>query len=439
MKVDRSKAPETRGFDSLKIPAEEVEVLENGVTLHVIADTSLPATRVTTMWNYGFDMSNAFGQGSSAAANFATQMMREGTKKLTGTEIADKVEFSGAMLAPRTHDHYSSLDLTGLSESIPELLDIIRDAYCGSIFPQAPFEALKRQAVTTREIELSKVGVRAGDAIFTLMAGKKHPYVKTDRPEDIEGCGVGQAMQAYADGTRHTELHVFAGGFVDADMKARIKDYALGLRETRLTNPLKLDIVPFQPEPAQEIHIPQPTALQTAVAIGLPTIGRDHPDYIRLRCAVIALGGYFGSRLMTNIREEKGLTYSISAGLNGLREGAFMSVKAHCPNDKAGKVIEEIRKETELLGASPMGDEELMRLKRFLISTLATILDSPFSIAGHYQNRYLVGTPENYFRQQFEQINSLNANDIMAMASKYLKPGQFRIATCGKEERQALF
>lgn len=439
MTVDRSKAPATRPFEHLELPQEETEQLENGVTLHTVADTTLPATRITTMWNYGFDMSNAFGLGCSAAASFATQMMREGTSTRSGAEIADTVEFNGAMLTPRAHDHYSSVDLTGLSESIPELLDLAGDTFRNSVFPEAAYEALKRQAVTTKEVELSKVGVRTGDAIFRMMAGENHPYLKTDTPEDIEKCGLEQAREAYADGTRRTELHVFAGGFIDNDMRSRIKDYCLGLRETKPDSLLRLETVPFMPEPACQIHIDQPTALQTAVAIGMPTIGREHPDYIRLRCAVIALGGYFGSRLMTNIREEKGLTYSISAGLNGMREGAFMLVKAHCPNDKARKVIEEIRNETELLGTTRMGDDELTRLKRFLISNLATILDSPFSIIGHYQNRYLVGTPEDYFDQQFDQINSLTADDIMSMASKYLKCNEFRIATCGPEEPQALF
>jgi predicted Zn-dependent peptidase len=209
-----------------------------------------------------------------------------------------------------------------------------------------------------------------------------------------------------------------------------VRNFGHSLR-AQLSDPFNFEIVKMAPEAAQWKRIEVPGTLQNSLSASIPTISRDHADYINLRLTIIALGGYFGSRLMSNIREEKGLTYGISASLLGMREGAHAQINAQYATGNSQRVIDEVRHELQVLATQPMPDDELTRLKRFIMSNLASTLDSPFSIVDYYQNQVLVGTPNDYFDAQFKCINSLSAETIMRMASQYLNPDDMRIVTAG--------
>jgi predicted Zn-dependent peptidase len=164
-----------------------------------------------------------------------------------------------------------------------------------------------------------------------------------------------------------------------------------------------------------------------------PTIPRSHKDYIPLRIAVMALGGYFGSRLMTSIREEKGLTYGISAALEGSHEAANITINAQCDPAYVDEVISQTFAEIERLANEPMPREELEALIQYLSSALAVTLDSPLSIADHYITQLTVGTPPDYFEQQFNVLGAITPATIAEMTSKYIKPELFATFVAGRE------
>ena len=136
----------------------------------------------------------------------------------------------------------------------------------------------------------------------------------------------------------------------------------------------------------------------------------------------MALGGYFGSRLVANIREEKGLTYGITASLNGSPEGSYVEISAMCDKKYAGQVLDEVASELKLLATDPPRGAEIERLKLSATTSLAEMLDTPFSRMGYYMTQVLVGTPDNYFEEQCRQIRLLTSDSIAEMASRYLDP-----------------
>lgn len=182
-----------------------------------------------------------------------------------------------------------------------------------------------------------------------------------------------------------------------------------------------------------------PEALQSAVCISIPTIGRSDPDYIDLRLAMMALGGYFGSRLMTNIREEKGLTYGISGALLGYREGGVASIDSQTDPRNVKQLVSETIKELELLRTVAMTDGELSAVKRYAMSALAASLDSPFSIMDIYLTRYTSGTPDDYFKLQQKAITDLTAERIMEVANRHLDPDSVKISIAGPKATGSVF
>ncbi len=187
----------------------------------------------------------------------------------------------------------------------------------------------------------------------------------------------------------------------------------------------------MRPEEPQTRRITKEGAFQDAIAAGMPGPDRSHSDYIALRLTVMALGGYFGSRLMLNIREEKGLTYGINAALMGTPEGSMLNIAAQCDGRSTDTVISEIGAEMRRMVTDPPTGEELRRLKLHASTDLAEILDTPTSIMGYYANRLYVGTPDDYFERQQKAIETLSPDIISEMAARYLDPSRLTIVTAG--------
>ena len=165
----------------------------------------------------------------------------------------------------------------------------------------------------------------------------------------------------------------------------------------------------------------------------MPSIPRSHPDYETLRAVVVALGGYFGSRLMTVIREEKGLTYGISAALLGHREGSYITISSQCDNRYTNTVVEEIGKEIARLACEPMSEDELTTLKRYIRSNLAASFDTPFSAMDYFTTQRHVGSPPDYLDRQQRALDRLTPNVIMDFARKYLVEPDKYITIAGKK------
>jgi predicted Zn-dependent peptidase len=167
--------------------------------------------------------------------------------------------------------------------------------------------------------------------------------------------------------------------------------------------------------------------------VGIPSIPRSHPDYIMLRCAVVALGGYFGSRLMANIREDKGYTYGIQAGLLGSPEGTLMAILTSADNSYVDAVLTEIRAEIERLYTGDFSADEMERLRNYLMTSLAQQLDTAFSIASYHITERVSFTGRDYFARQFDVISAMTAESLAEVARKHLPIDQMIVAVAGEK------
>lgn len=175
-----------------------------------------------------------------------------------------------------------------------------------------------------------------------------------------------------------------------------------------------------------------PDSLQSAISFSIPTIGREHPDYINLRLAIMALGGYFGSRLNKNIREEKGYTYGITANLLGFREGAFVEIRVQCDPAYVESVIAEVKEEIRRMVDEPLSEEELNAVKNFAMTTLASILDSPFTIIDHHISNHHLHIAPDYFDAQLGAISNLSAATVSRMISEHVDAEKMSVTIVGK-------
>ena len=431
MTLDRSKAPRISEFPERPIPAERVVTTPGGVTVHFVDNGTIEANRVDVLAMFGNRQSTVL-YGSDDYAAFAPQLVLEGTAAMDGATLAEALDYAGASVHTGNSETAIRWSVMSLNDSTPSLLDTLADVLTAPALPEDKFEKLRLKALQNFELARTRPATVAADALVPLVNGPEHPYLRKPDKQDIKDMSYQALVEMYAQAIGHSPLHVFFGGCLTPALEDAVMRFADRLRPSVPTDMIDVPVVPMSPEVPQRLHIDMPQSLQTAVTAAIPAIGRDHPDYIPLRLTVMALGGYFGSRLMSNLREEKGLTYGVNAALLGRHEGAYTLVNAQCLAETGQLVLDEIAAEMRRLATEPMDTAELGRLKSYAMSQLMSTLDTPMAIVDYYINRLVVGTPDGYFDAQQRAIRALDPDTVLRMSTLYLTPTALRAVTAGR-------
>lgn len=423
--LDRTIAPEVRPFDFRALPLDRVEKLPNGLTLHILRGGTQSVGQLSAIFAGG-----TYDLPGKCEPLMAPQLLSEGAGEYDGAEIADRLDMAGARMSPVSSHHYSGLSTIVLSHCLPDVLPLLKAMIEAPHFSSAAVENARRIMIAQLNLEKSRVMHHASAMERQLVLGKDHPGSLTQTPADVEAVSPESLREFHRRLICPAKAHAFlCGGFGDQTIDT-VKHFLMDLKDLGGE-----PIAPYCPEPRPDTPqtrvIEMPDAVQTAVCMGIPAIDRHHPDFIPLRLAVMALGGYFGSRLMTNIREEKGLTYHIESYLAASDRSAEITISAQCNSEMAFDVVSEVKKELSDLAANPPSAGELRRLKLHAMSSLMETLDSPISVMNYRQLEVTIGMPRNYFDEQQRVITSITPKIISEMAEKYLKPENLRIAIAG--------
>lgn len=421
--LDRTTPPPVQTMGPVSLPLPDSLTLSNGIRFHTIRGGSQEVVQLSVTWQGG-----CLEAPHPMVATLLASMMTQGTSVHTAAEISEILDFHGAMLRISAGQHVTSLQLVALNSMLRHVLPIVREIICDPSFPQQPFDALHEIELNNFLLARSKVSVLCSEAMASLIKGPAHPESAVPSVDQVRAISLDQVREFYSRLITADGCDAYLGGNFSDEILSEVSRMLESLPVRGEAVPK--NIIPYSPEPPSTVVVEKPGAVQAAIEIGIPTIPRSHPDYIPLRLSVMALGGYFGSRLMKNIREDKGYTYGIGAYLLGNQEGSYISVMAQTDASYVDDVIREVEAEMRSLSASPLPADEMMRLRQYASSTLLEILDSPFAIIDHYKLIGSVGLPEGYFDNQVRWVRSISPDVIMEMARKYIIPGQMRVAIC---------
>lgn len=422
--LDRTKAPAVSTTGDIVLRDETVVTLSSGIDLHLIDSGDQDLARLSLLWDGG-----TLDTACQSLPLFITEGMREGTLHTSGDALADALDFAGARLASRITEHHTGVELTAINRKLPDLLPLMREMILEPQFAPATIAHLARNSAGVLATKMAKVSYHTSAAMMRAIKGPNHPSLLTETPDSILATTQADVQSAWTQIIGSGHLHAYLAGRLAPATIDAVHSFLETMPAPKGSSPIV--IVPDCPEAPTRIDIAVDGAVQSSVLMSMPSIPRSHPDYIALRLAIIALGGYFNSRLMTNIREEKGLTYSINSYLLGSFEGSHMSIGAQCDRTYVEQVIEESKAEITRLWTDPLSADELHRLQLNAWTSLAATTDSPFSIADYYILRDEVGTCSDYFQRQLREINSLTSARIAEVAERYLDPTRLTIATAG--------
>lgn len=422
---DRTKAPAVQPLSQLTLVHGHEEVLPSGIVFHSLSAGDQDISRLVLVWESG-----GLDFPVRSLGRFVAEGLREGSRHYSGEHIADAVDFSGARLQPHVSEHYTGLELIALNSLMPGLLPMLRDMVTQPLYSDSTVEMTARRLAAAQLTARAKVSYIASTALARMLRGEGHPAAADETPEDILAIRRGDVVCAHALSIGRGRLHAFLSGYLTEKLCAEVRAFLADLPGPSAPSAIK--IVPDAPSAPSRRDIVVDGAVQTAIAMGTPAIPRSHPDYIALRLAVIGLGGYFSSRLTSNIREEKGLTYGISSYLLGSHEGSSVRVGVQCEGDRVDEVICETRREMARLVTEPIDGDELERLRLYAWTSLAATCDSPFAMSDYYLTRLEVGTGEDYFRRQLHEIQNLTASRLAEVAVRHLHPELLSVAVAGQ-------
>ena len=414
---DRKYAPATHPLPRLSCPVANSSKLSNGITFRTYSGGVQPVSMLSLIFQGGLEC------GNDLAAKFTLSQLTEGTRVHSGDEIAELIDFYGVRISPRFFTHHSQLDIYFLNDTAKEVVDLVMEIITQPTFPADRLQTARMRALNAYRTARTQMPTLASEEMQRLLYGSDHPGGKVTEEKDLEAITSEGCRECFSRLLQPDTMTVALSGLLSdeiitivADRMSTLKGMAQGY-----------DIDNRKPEPIATPYIKnlnQSDSFQAAVMMAIPTILRTNPDYNDLRLAVMALGGYFGSRLMKNIREDKGLTYGISAALNGTPDFAYIEITATCDRSSTDRVISEIEAEMHDLVANPPSGDELKRLKLTAESNLASFLDTPWEIMRYNLMPLLLGSPADYFSAQQNAISNLSPERIAQVAAKYITPNQ---------------
>ena len=415
MILDRTEAPAYKIINTINLPEPQSHLLDNGIPLHVINIGEQPVVRFECIFESG-----NWHEQHTGASFFAIKMLPEGTKSFTSSEISEAFDNIGAFIDMTHSSDRSGIVVYCLSRFLPEVLTLIQELLEEPKFPEKELDELRNITLQNLRVNKEKTAYLATTEFRRQLFGVDHPYGQSQEEKNIQGLLLTDIREHFEGHLKHGKRTIIlAGQITDSDVKL-VNEY-FGQKEYQSTAAEILHTVDTNYE-GKEVLVEKSDSVQSTIRIGRRLFTRQHPDYFKMLVTNEILGGYFGSRLMKNIREEKGLTYGISSHMVTLgREGYFM-IGTDVKKEFTQQTIDEIKKEIYRLQTELLDDTELQTVKNFMAGEFAGSLNTAFEVADRQKILLLDKLPSDFFSRYIEQIHATTAEDIQLMASTYLRP-----------------
>ena len=412
MKLKRKIQPEIRPVELKSIPETELFYLKNGVPLYIIDAGAEDLMRVEFIFNAG-QVKEEF----PLVASTTNTMFLEGSSNYTAKEINNAFDFFGAFISPFSQKDSSGVTIFFLNKHIEKILELCYEILFRPAFPEDELDNLQKKRLQTYLMNRQKVQNLATDKFFELVFGSVHPYGRQVLAADFENVTTKMLMNFHTDHYAHSGMSVIISGHIHSEIKA-IFDHYFGERDFKSRIPV-IKEVQFNSSKIRKEFIEKNDAVQSAIRLGSVTINKKHRDYPGLLILDTILGGYFGSRLMKNIREDKGYTYGINSSVMSLYQSGYKVIATEVGKKYTRKTLDEIYKEIRLLQTRSVELKELEVVRSFMAGEMLRMFDGPFALAESFRAVWEFGLDNNYYYNLAEKIKTIEPDEIINLANTY--------------------
>jgi zinc protease len=408
-------------------PPRVRRTLSNGLEVILVESHTIPKFTGELFFRSGNALTAATVPG---LADMTATVARTGTERRTSREIEEDLRRMGSDLSSGAGTDNSVISFAGLVEYSNDLLGLVSELAQQASFPADEFERERRQLIEGLRIERTTPGFLASERLRRVLFGA-HPYGTISPTEaQVANYRLEQLQEFYRRYYRPgNALLVMVGDFAPDAMLGQI-ERAFG---SWSPGPVEEAPDPALPElPGRRVYLVHlPGSVQTQIVVGNRAITRKHPDWLRLTLANSIYGGAFNSRLVMNIREEKGYTYSPRSGAHPLRRHGYFSIGAAVRNDVVAATLTEIFYEIKRMRSTPVPEEELEDARNYLTGTFSLGLATQDGLAGQLATTTLEKLPEDYLETYRERVSRLTSADVLDAAQKYFDSDHAQIVIVG--------
>lgn len=380
----------------------EVYVLEGGVT---------DLCRLDMVFEAGSKV-----QDKALQASMCNAMLFEGTANKKGEEIYESLDFYGAYTQLDINSDRAVVSLYTLNKYFDKVFPIFIDAIKNADFSEDELKVILAQKKQSFIINSEKVEFKARNTFFNTLFGD-HPYGYSPSIEDFENISQVDLLKFHDAYYKSAAMKVYVSGLMPKNGEAILNEY-LGTWKLKKTSTVQKYSSKVKND---KIHIAKEGALQSAIRIGRVCFNSHHRDYHQLKYLSVVLGGYFGSRLMSNIREDKGLTYGIGAVCVNQEESGYFSISTEVKGEGTQLALQEIYFELRRLRQELISNKELKLIKNYIIGQILNSSDGPFAQASLLKNMHVQGVGFEFYENYKNILDNIDAETLKDLANKYLK------------------
>ncbi|MDO9511800.1 MAG: pitrilysin family protein [Bacteroidales bacterium] len=400
--------------------------LPNSIPLYVVQTGSYDFCQIEIGIKAG-----TWYQNKKLQAGFTNMMLMKGCKGKTESEISEFIDYRGAYLIPSVDQDFASLSLYSLTRHLKELLPLMSDILQQPDFPESEFTIERSKAKQRFQIDLGKVDFLARQEMSHMVYGDNHPYGQIALPVDYEQIQASDLHDFYKYHYHNRISYILASGNISDDVLNLITQ-TFGGSGIENQNPIIEPNKSFNNGSPYFRHIPKAGASQTAIRFGKRAPTAQNPDYSGLKILNVILGGYFGSRLMMNIREDKGLTYGIGSAYQPMQHDGMLIIAAEVKAENTALAILETKNELQKLCENLISEEELYLVKNFMAGDFYRSIDGPSAIASRIRQIIRFDLPSDHFINHLQNLYHITPKDILNLSQKYLKSESFYSIAVGE-------
>lgn len=424
IKLDRKQRPVSGSVGKIPFEFPESRRLQNGSPLFVYRDRDCEVVKIEFQFPAGTSYSK-----KRLDAIFTNTLITSGTSSLTEKEISEKIDFYGAYFEKHVGNDEASFSVYSLKKYATEVLKIVSEVLHDPIFPEQEVETLRNIKKQKFLVKCEKVDFLARTEFANQLFGAKHPYGGKAELIDYESISRADLLNFHAENYASMPVVMAAGNFDDGlekELNNLIgKDsFTSGEKELSFISPQRN---------SERIIIEKRDAVQSSIRIGRLMFNRKHKDFAAMQVLVTVLGGYFGSRLMSNLREDKGFTYGVGAGLASMLHEGYFFISTEVGADTTLSAEEEIHFELNKLRSEKVPQPELDLVKNYLLGQILKSTDGVFARMNRFKTMQLFGQTEEDFSTMVEGIRNVSSEKLLDLAGEWFRKDDMVTVIAGRK------